>query len=76
MSKFFISRGHMYELIDGIISIFGGVLIYLIGCGKVRITSNQDKNESLKNRFRSISKVVAPILIIFGVIQLGTVFLT
>jgi hypothetical protein len=64
----------MYELIDGIISIIGGVIIYLIGSGKVRILSNKDTNESVKNRFRRTSKIVAPILIIFGVIQLGTVF--
>ena len=64
----------MYEIMDGLISICGGVLGYLIAKDKIKIPADEAKLEEWRNKFGATMSIVCPILVIYGIYRLGSTF--
>ena len=60
----------MFELMDGVISIVGGVVCYLIATGKLKTGKAQNDSANWLSRNEKLLKIAAPVLIIFGVFRL------
>jgi len=60
----------MYELMDGIISIAGGIYGYLAATGKIQISKSEEKSAEWRDKYGKLLKIVCPLLIVFGVFRL------
>lgn len=56
----------MYETFDGIMSIMGGLIVWLLATGKI----NSAQSEEMRKKHGRTMKVVGPFLIIFGILRL------
>jgi hypothetical protein len=56
----------MYELLNGILSIIGGLYLYLIAIGKIR----SKLEENSLNKFSKWMKMLSILLITYGIISL------
>jgi hypothetical protein len=65
----------MYELVDGLISILGGIYGYLAATGKVKVSKNEEKAAEWRQKYGRTLKIAAPILVLFGLFRLGQVLL-
>ncbi|TCK02585.1 hypothetical protein [Marinobacterium mangrovicola] len=65
----------MYEVMDGLISIAGGSYAYLAAVGKIQISKSEEKTEKWRAKYGMLVKILAPILIAFGVFRLSRSFL-
>ena len=59
----------MYELIDGMISIASGIYALLAATGKIQIGTDEGKSKEWILRHGKIMQIVAPILIIFDLLD-------
>ncbi|MDC5842549.1 hypothetical protein OPW33_24920 [Vibrio europaeus] len=60
----------MFELMDGFISIVGGVMCYSLASKKPDPTTEPEKGNDWVSKNRKLLKIASPILIIFGVFRL------
>ncbi|EHR6437354.1 hypothetical protein C4G48_RS22815 [Vibrio parahaemolyticus] len=60
----------MFELVDGVISIIGGIWCYLVATGKLKVGKSQDDSTSWLNRNGKLLKIVGPLLFVFGIFRL------
>ena len=56
----------MFELVDGVISIIGGIWCYLVVTGKLKV----GKSQGWLNHNRRLLKIAGPLLIVFGIFRL------
>jgi formate hydrogenlyase subunit 3/multisubunit Na+/H+ antiporter MnhD subunit len=54
----------------GILTLLAGIWLYLAAVGKVQMNPDKIKSEEWRNKFGTVWKIAAPILIIFGVLRL------
>jgi hypothetical protein len=55
------------DMIDGVISIAGGIYAYLVATGKIKINNIEKKPEEWKNRYGKLLKIFSVFLVLFGV---------
>lgn len=60
----------MFELMDGVVSIVGGIVCYLIATGKLKAGKDQNDSANWLSRNEKLLKIAAPGLIIFGIFRL------
>ncbi|MDC5754732.1 hypothetical protein OPW41_13190 [Vibrio europaeus] len=60
----------MFELMDGLISIVGGVMCYSLANKKSDPTTEPEKGNDWVSKNRKLLKIASPILIIFGAFRL------
>ncbi|MDC5855960.1 hypothetical protein [Vibrio europaeus] len=60
----------MFELMDGLISIVGGVMCYILANKKPEPLTEPEKGGNWIAKNRKLLKVLSPILIIFGAFRL------
>jgi hypothetical protein len=60
----------VFELMDGLISIVGGVMCYSLANKKPDPTTEPEKGNDWVSKNRKLLKIASPILIIFGVFRL------
>ncbi|MFM2588190.1 hypothetical protein [Vibrio sp. TBV020] len=65
----------MFELVDGVISIIGGICCYLIATGKLKLEKSQDDSANRLERNKKLFKIAAPVLVVFGLFRLTQVIL-
>ena len=53
----------------GLIYVFGGIYVLLTAFGVIRANKDPEKNELWKRKFGRMMKILAPILILFGLAQ-------
>lgn len=64
----------MFELMDGLISIVGGVMCYSLANKKPKTLTELEKGSNWIAKNRKLLKVMSPILIVFGMFRLVQVF--
>ncbi|MFT5421062.1 MAG: hypothetical protein ACI9D5_001817 [Candidatus Endobugula sp.] len=55
------------DMIDGFISIAGGIYAYLVATGEIKINYIEGKPEAWKNRYGKLLKICSVFLVLFGV---------
>ena len=60
----------MYESLDGIILIAGGIYGYLAATGKIQISKSEAKSAEWRDKYGKLVKIVCPLLILFGAFRL------
>ncbi|ENJ1743251.1 hypothetical protein AB0536_004683 [Vibrio parahaemolyticus] len=60
----------MFELVDGAISIIGGIWCYLVSTGKLKVGKSQDDSSNWVNPNGKLLKIGGPLLILFGFFRL------
>ncbi len=56
--------------IEAVIPVFGGIYGYLVAIGKVEISKNPEKSKEWRQKWGKAFKLVTPILVLFGIINL------
>ena len=60
----------MYESLDGLVSIAGGIYGYLAATGKIKISKSEEKSADWRAKYGKLLKIVCALLIMFGVFRL------
>jgi len=65
----------MYELVDGVMLIIVGIYFILAVNGKIFIGKTLEDSEKWIEKYGLIMKILAPIVILFGIYRLSHVLL-
>ena len=65
----------MYELIDGTISILGGVYVFLAAIGKLPMSKDEQKSQEWIEKYGRTMKIAGPLLILFGLYRYSQIFI-
>ncbi len=55
--------------IDALISILGGLYVYLAAKGHVMISKNPESNHRWVQKYGSIMKIIGPMVMVFGILN-------
>jgi len=61
------------NLIDGVISIAGGIYAYLAVIGKIQISKDAVKSRLWIEKYGPIIKILAPLLVLIGLLEISRV---
>ena len=56
--------------LEGLISIFIGMMTFLMATGKIAVSKNPTKNEEWIKQYGRFLKISSPLIIIFGLLTL------
>ncbi len=64
----------MYDYVDGILSIIGGVYLYLILTNRLQIESRNEKIKSMFEKYKTALKIMAILLTLYGITKLSDAY--
>jgi len=64
----------MYDYVDGILSIIGGVYLYLILTNRLQIESRNEKIKSMFKKYKTGLKIMAIFLTFYGITKLSDAY--
>jgi len=64
----------MYDYIDGVLSISGGIYVYLILVGKLELVNVNGKMKNLFDKNKTILKIMSILLIFYGITKLSDAY--